>query len=89
MSELPFGETDCALPMRYALEHGRAIDAFIIYTDSETWARETQPAQALAHYRRRSGIDARLVVVAMAATRFSVAGPGYFSRAGKITIFTR
>jgi 60 kDa SS-A/Ro ribonucleoprotein len=35
---LPFGGTDCALPMLYALDKGHKIDHFVIYTDSETWA---------------------------------------------------
>src|SRR5262249_20241833 len=63
VSGLPFGGTDCALPMRYALDREREIDTFVIYTDSETWAGAVHPAQALADYRRASGIDARLVVV--------------------------
>lgn len=36
VSGLPFGRTDCALPMIHALEYGVEADAFIIYTDSET-----------------------------------------------------
>ena len=65
VSGLPFGGTDCALPMLYAQAKEREIDAFVIYTDSETWAGGVHPAQALRDYRRASGIDARLVVVGM------------------------
>ena len=72
---LPFGRTDCALPMIYALEREREIDTFVIYTDSETWWGEIHPAQALREYRKQSVIDARLVVVAMVANRFSIADP--------------
>src|SRR5262245_63443753 len=39
VSDLPFGGTDCALPMLYAQKRKRKIDTFVIYTDSETWAR--------------------------------------------------
>ena len=35
---MPFGGTDCALPMLYAAEQGMEVDAFVIYTDNETWA---------------------------------------------------
>jgi 60 kDa SS-A/Ro ribonucleoprotein len=61
--------------MRYALDREREIDAFVIYTDSETWAGEVHPAQALTDYRRASGIDARLVVVGMVSNGFSIADP--------------
>lgn len=72
---LPFGGTDCALPMIHALEKGLAIDTFIVYTDNETWHGSIHPHQALAEYRRKTGIDAKLVVVAMTATKFSIADP--------------
>jgi 60 kDa SS-A/Ro ribonucleoprotein len=75
VSDLPFGGTDCALPMRYAQARGREIDTFVIYTDSETWAGDIHPAQALRDYREASGIDARLVVVGMVSNGFSIADP--------------
>ena len=75
VSGLPFGGTDCALPMLYALDREREVDTFVIYTDSETWAGGIHPAQALADYRRESGIDARLIVVGMVSNGFSIADP--------------
>ena len=75
VSGLPFGGTDCALPMLYAQAREREIDTFVIYTDSETWAGDVHPAQALRDYRRASGIDARLVVVGMVSNGFSIADP--------------
>ena len=75
VSGLPFGGTDCALPMLYALEREREIDTFVIYTDSETWAGDIHPAQALRQYREQSGIPARLVVVGMVSNGFSIADP--------------
>jgi 60 kDa SS-A/Ro ribonucleoprotein len=75
VSDLPFGGTDCALPMLYAQAHKRKIDTFVIYTDSETWAGDIQPTQALRDYRHASGIDARLVVVGMVSNGFSIADP--------------
>ncbi len=76
VSELPFGGTDCALPMLYALARQQEIDTFVILTDSETWAGDIHPSQALRDYRSASGIDARLVVVGMVANGFSIADPG-------------
>jgi 60 kDa SS-A/Ro ribonucleoprotein len=75
VSNLPFGGTDCALPMLYALEKGIAVDAFVVYTDNETWAGAVHPAKALQPYRQRTNIPAKLVVVGMTATDFSIADP--------------
>jgi 60 kDa SS-A/Ro ribonucleoprotein len=75
VSGLPFAATDCALPMLYALDRGREVDAFVVYTDSETWFGNIHPAVALQEYRRQSGIAARLVVVGMVANEFSIADP--------------
>jgi 60 kDa SS-A/Ro ribonucleoprotein len=75
VSDLPFGGTDTALPMLYALAKEREVDTFVIYTDSETWAGDIHPTQALRDYRRASGIDARLVVVGMVSNGFSIADP--------------
>jgi 60 kDa SS-A/Ro ribonucleoprotein len=36
VSGLPFGGTDCSLPMQWALQQGRVFDVFVVYTDSET-----------------------------------------------------
>ncbi|GAA1155175.1 TROVE domain-containing protein [Kribbella jejuensis] len=75
VSELPFGATDCALPMLYAIRRKLAIDTFVIYTDNETWYGDIHPHQALRQYRQTSGIDARLVVVAMTASGRTIADP--------------
>ncbi|MEU4602006.1 TROVE domain-containing protein [Kribbella sp. NPDC023972] len=75
VSGLPFGGTDCSLPMQYALRRKIAVDTFVIYTDNETWHGEIHPHQALQRYRREMGIDARLVVVAMTATGSTIADP--------------
>lgn len=75
ISDLPFGGTDCALPMLEAMKHKWPVDLFVIYTDNETWAGNIHPAQALRQYRQRMGIPARLVVVAMASNGFSIADP--------------
>lgn len=72
---LPFGGTDCALPMLWALEQKVEADVFVIYTDSETWYGKVHPAQALRAYRQKTGIPARLVVVGMVANQFSIADP--------------
>jgi len=72
---LPFGSTDCALPMLKALKHRWPVDLFVVYTDSETWAGWMHPVEALRKYRDRMGIPARLVVVGMASNGFTIADP--------------
>ena len=72
---LPFERTDCALPMLYALEHRLAIDTFVVYTDNETWSGTIHPDEALRRYRDRMGIPAKLAVVGMTATGFTIADP--------------
>jgi 60 kDa SS-A/Ro ribonucleoprotein len=72
---LNFGGTDCALPMVEARKHGWEVDVFVVYTDSETWAGSIHPAQALRQYREATGIEAKLVVVAMASNGFTIADP--------------
>lgn len=75
MSRVAFGGTDCSLPMLYALENKIEVDCFSVYTDSETWAGHIHPFQALNRYRQATGIDARLVVVGMTSTGFTIADP--------------
>jgi 60 kDa SS-A/Ro ribonucleoprotein len=72
---LPFGGTDCALPMLYALEKGLEVDTFVVMTDNETWAGSMHPHEALAKYRKATGINAKLVVFSTEATKFSIADP--------------
>ena len=75
MSDLPFGGTDCALPMVWAAQNKVPVDLFCIYTDSETWAGPVHPVQALRAYRQKLGTGAKLVVVGMVANDFTIADP--------------
>lgn len=75
VSGLPFGGTDCSLPMLYAAQKGLEVDAFCVYTDNETYAGTPHPHQALERYRQKTGIDAKLIVVAMTANGSTIADP--------------
>jgi 60 kDa SS-A/Ro ribonucleoprotein len=72
---LDFGGTDCALPMVHALKSRMEVDTFQVWTDNETWAGSVHPHQALEQYRRATGIAARLQVVAITPTEFTIADP--------------
>lgn len=69
------GGTDCAQPMLHAIEKNLDIDTFIVITDNETWAGNIHPHKALEQYRQKSGNAARLVVVAMTPTNYTIANP--------------
>lgn len=75
MRRVPMGGTDCALPMLWATRNKVEADVFVVYTDNETWAGRVQPVVALREYREKMGIPARLIVVGMTATRFTIADP--------------
>ena len=75
IERVPMGGTDCALPMIWANKQRIDVDTFVIYTDNETWAGDVHPAQALREYRNARGIPAKLVVVGMTSTGFSIADP--------------
>ena len=72
---LPFGGTDCSLPMLDALEKKWPVDCFMILTDNETWAGKMHPVEALRKYRKEMGIPAKLAVVGMVSNGFSIADP--------------
>ncbi len=61
--------------MLWAAAQDRSYDAFVIYTDSETWAGNVHPHQALSTYRERVVPGARLVVAGTTSTGFSIADP--------------
>ena len=73
--EMPFSSTDCALPIVRALENREPVDAFVIYTDSETYMGKIHPQAALEEYRRTMGIDAKLIVVGMTSNCLTIADP--------------
>ncbi len=75
MAAMPFGRTDCALPMLYARQKRLKVDTFIILTDNETWFGKIHPFQALQQYRRKYNPEARLVVVGMISNGFTIADP--------------
>ncbi len=75
VSGLDFGQTDCSLPMLWALQHKVKADAFVILTDSETNSHRVHPSEALKDYRRKTGIPAKLCVVGMVSNGFSIADP--------------
>jgi 60 kDa SS-A/Ro ribonucleoprotein len=75
MRDNNFGSTDCALPMIHAQKMNAKFDVFLVITDNETWHGHVHPFQALKNYRKAVNPDAKLVVMGMTATNFSIADP--------------
>ena len=75
IGNLPFQATDCALPMVWARQNKLRVSGFITYTDSETWAGNIHPSQALRAYRDEFAGDAKAVVVGMTSNGFTIADP--------------
>lgn len=69
------GGTDCAVPMQWALQQRIQVDAFVCYSDSETWAGRAQPMQMLKQYREQMNPQARMVNVQMTATHVTNNAP--------------
>jgi 60 kDa SS-A/Ro ribonucleoprotein len=75
IGNIPMGGTDCALPMGHAITHKIPVDAFVIFTDNETWFGDIHPCQNLKKYRDKMGIPAKLIVVGMTSSGFTIADP--------------
>jgi 60 kDa SS-A/Ro ribonucleoprotein len=79
-----FGSTDCSQPMIKALQQykrtgGRegSYDAFIVYTDNETYYGNVHPIDALLDYNRYTKNNARMVVIGTTATINTIGNNNY------------
>lgn len=70
-----FGATNVSAAIEYATRNKIAVDTFVIITDNETNQGRFKPFQALKQYRQKTGIDARVAVLGVASTDFTVADP--------------
>lgn len=75
MNRMPFGGTDCSLPMKWALSTRNQYDVIVIYTDNETWAGSAHPSEALNRYRDAVKIPTKLISVGMVSNGFTIADP--------------
>lgn len=76
MNNLPAESTNCALPMLWAAKNRVGVEVFHVYTDSETnHYGSVHPYQALVAHRKATGIPAKLAVLGMQSTGFTIADP--------------
>lgn len=67
--------TDCAVPIKYAMAQHLAVDAFLILTDSQSWAGDRHVSVALEQYRRQTNIPAKMIVVQMVYNEANISDP--------------
>jgi 60 kDa SS-A/Ro ribonucleoprotein len=72
---LGFSGTDCSLPILWAQDQKLPVESFAVFTDNETYQGQMAPSQALRDYRNKTGLRAKLAVVGMTATSFTIADP--------------
>ena len=75
ISNVAIGGTDCSKPIMWALDRKYEVDAFVMFTDNESWAGRIHPSAALEQYRKKMGIDAKMVTCAMTATETTLSNP--------------
>ena len=70
------GGTDISQPMLDAAKRKLEVDAFIILTDGQYWAGDIHPFEALNKYRKKMGINAKMVNLIMSSSwETTVANP--------------
>ncbi|MDF5751840.1 TROVE domain-containing protein [Spongiactinospora sp. TRM90649] len=69
------GGTNLALPFKWARRERFEADGVVVFTDNETWAGDSHPAQSLDAYRKAINADVRLVVAAMTPAGYSIGDP--------------
>jgi 60 kDa SS-A/Ro ribonucleoprotein len=69
-----FGYTNMALPMQWSKKVGKNFDTFVVITDNEVNSG-SHPSTALKDYRRTNVSDAKMAVMAVTATPFTIADP--------------
>jgi 60 kDa SS-A/Ro ribonucleoprotein len=74
-SKLSGGGTDCAVPIRYALDQKLKVGTFLVITDAQSWAGPKHTSQALREFREQVNPKARMVEMAMTPTSSSLLDP--------------
>lgn len=69
------GGTDLSLPMAWSKKNNSEFETFVSITDNETWFGGAHPFQTLKDYRQSTGLDARMAVLAVVPTEFTIADP--------------
>lgn len=69
-----FGSTNAAAPIEFAIKNKLSVDCFVTITDNDVNSGK-HPHQMIEKYRQITGNPAKLVVIAMTPTKFTIADP--------------
>lgn len=70
-----FGGTDASVAYEWMIKNKFKADIVCFWTDSESWAGNSHPAQALAKYRKRVNPDIKAVYVTLAPYGITLVDP--------------
>jgi len=70
-----FGGTNAAIPIEYATKQKMHVDAFVNYSDGESWAGDRHACQALTQYRNKVNPNARMIYVNFVASATTLTDP--------------
>ena len=74
MDKFNTGSSNIGAGIVYAQKKNIPVDAFILMTDNEL-NRGTHPANAIKEYRKKMGINSKMIVSATSVSNFSVSDP--------------
>jgi 60 kDa SS-A/Ro ribonucleoprotein len=70
-----FGGTDASVAYDWMLKHNFKADVICFWTDSESWAGNRHPSQALAEYRRKINPNVQAVYITLQSARITLVDP--------------
>ncbi|MBN2909212.1 TROVE domain-containing protein [Polycladomyces sp. WAk] len=70
-----FGATDASVAYDWMIQNRFHADVICFWTDSESWAGDRHPSQALAEYRRRVNPDIKAIYVTLTPYQITLVDP--------------
>lgn len=70
-----FGGTDASVTYEWMIKHKFKADVVCFWTDSESWAGNKHPSQALAEYRKKVNPEVKAVYVTLAPYKITLVDP--------------
>ncbi|MBD1923309.1 TROVE domain-containing protein [Microcoleus sp. FACHB-831] len=74
-SNQSFGGTDASVAYKWMTKNKFKADVICFWTDSESWAGNSHPSQALAEYRKKVNKDIKAVYVTLAPYQLTLVDP--------------
>jgi 60 kDa SS-A/Ro ribonucleoprotein len=74
-SDRNFGGTDASVAYDWMLKNNFNADVICFWTDSESWAGNRHPSQALAEYRRKVNPNVQAIYITLQSARITLVDP--------------